>query len=116
MLTGPVVQGGELIGALALTRAREDEAFNAGDLADTSALCAPQCVWFARWSDTGPLAAETLTPRERQITDLVAQGLTNAQIGGHLCVSSETVKAALKAIFRKTGVSKRAQLAARHGA
>lgn len=118
VLSGPIVQGGELIGALALTRAQDDAAFDERDLADVSALCAHLCAWFARWSDNkasdgvGSSPALSLTPRERQIAELVAQGLTNAQIGARLYISPETVKAALKGIFRKTGVSSRAQLAA----
>ena len=112
VLTGPIVRGGELIGALALTRARDEAAFDAADLADASALCSHLCAWFAHWSDAKPLAANSLTPREHQITELVAQGLTNAQVGARLYVSGETVKAALKSIFRKTNVHSRTELAA----
>lgn len=111
VLSAPIVHGGEIIGVLALTRMRDDPAFDAGDLADASALCFHLCAWFARWNE--PQATGwPLTPRERQITDLVARGLTNAQIGANLGISSETVKAALKGIFRKTAVTSRAALAA----
>lgn len=113
VLTGPIVRDGEPIGALALTRERGSAAFNEADLADVSALCHHLCAWFARWNATEPIDADSLTMRERQITELVAHGLTNAQIGARLCVSGETVKAALKSVFRKTGVHSRAQLAAR---
>ena len=116
VLCGPVVRGGVMIGALALTRGVDQAAFAAADLADVSALCLHLCAWFARWDSAG--AAETdlhplLTPRERQIVVLVAEGLTNAQIGQRLCISMETVKAALKIVFRKTGLHSRTQLAAR---
>ena len=117
VLSGPIVQNGEIIGVLAFTRTEGDGAFEAADLADASALCSHLSAWFAReqLSEPPPTTSfdDILTPRERQVTQLVAQGLTNAQIGDQLCVSSETVKAMLKAIFRKTGVSSRVQLVAR---
>jgi DNA-binding CsgD family transcriptional regulator len=112
VLAGPIVREGEIIGVFALTRARDEDAFGAADLADVSALCLHLCSWFARWSDGKLVAAHSLTPRERQIAELVTKGLTNAQIGESLCLSSETIKAALKVIFAKTGINSRAQLAA----
>jgi DNA-binding CsgD family transcriptional regulator len=112
VLAGPIVRDGEIIGVLALTRAREDAAFDGLDLADASALCLHLCSWFAHWGDGKLAAAHSLTPRECQIAELVSKGLTNAQIGDRLCLSSETIKAALKVIFGKTGINSRAQLAA----
>ena len=44
--------------------------------------------------------------------DLVAEGLTNPQIGERLYVSPRTVQTHLAHIFAKLGVSTRAQLAA----
>lgn len=117
VLTGPIVRKGELIGALGLTRGRAAIGFDALDLTDVSALCGHLCARFSCWQPS-PVRATThltprVTPRERQIIELVAQGLTNAQIGARLCVSGETVKAALKVLFRKVGVRSRAELAAR---
>jgi DNA-binding CsgD family transcriptional regulator len=114
VLAGPIIQGGEMIGSLALTRARAEAAFNAADLASASALCLHLSAWFARWNGEISVAYDSFTPRERQIVELVAQGLTNAQIGERLLISPETVKAALKNLFRKTGVGSRAQLAAKY--
>ena len=71
---------------------------------------------MANWHKSAEEAVEFgLSPRERDIAVRVAQGKSNAQIGRELFVSSETVKAALKTVFRKTGVSSRAQLVARLG-
>lgn len=40
------------------------------------------------------------------------EGLTNPQIAGRLFVSAQTVKTHMKHVFRKVGVSSRAELAA----
>jgi DNA-binding CsgD family transcriptional regulator len=53
-----------------------------------------------------------LTPREIQIAELVAHGLTNAQIGATLWITENSVKQALKRMFRKLEVSSRAQMVA----
>ena len=57
--------------------------------------------------------AQCLTTRELQIAELVAQGLTNAEIGIQLWISRNTVKQTLKNIFRKLDVSARAQMVAK---
>lgn len=54
-----------------------------------------------------------LTHRELQIADLVAKGLTNAEIATELWISQNTVKQTLKRIFRKLNVSTRADMVAR---
>ncbi|HEX2038489.1 MAG TPA: LuxR C-terminal-related transcriptional regulator [Acidimicrobiales bacterium] len=55
---------------------------------------------------------EGLTPTERRVVDLVAEGLTNPQIGRRLFVSPRTVQAHLAHVFAKLHVSTRAELAA----
>jgi DNA-binding NarL/FixJ family response regulator len=52
-----------------------------------------------------------LSPRERQITSLVASGQQNKFISHKLQISEKTVKAHLTTIFRKLGVEGRTQLA-----
>ena len=51
-----------------------------------------------------------LTPRELEVAALVAEGLTNKEIGAHVGVSESSVKATLQQLFRKTRVRTRAQL------
>jgi DNA-binding CsgD family transcriptional regulator len=54
----------------------------------------------------------SLTPTEAQVVELVAQGLTNPQIGERLFISKRTVQTHLAHVFTKLGVSSRAELAA----
>lgn len=56
-----------------------------------------------------PLAA--LTPREREISVLVAEGLTNQAVADRLCLSPRTVESHVARVYRKTGVMSRAGLA-----
>lgn len=54
-----------------------------------------------------------LTKRERQVLALVAQGLTNRQIGERLFISDKTASVHVSAILRKIGAAGRAAAAAR---
>jgi DNA-binding CsgD family transcriptional regulator len=54
---------------------------------------------------------EQLTPREREIADLVAVGLTNREIADRLFLSVRTVDAHLWRIFNRLGVTNRVALA-----
>lgn len=54
----------------------------------------------------------SLTPTERTVAALVAEGLSNPQIGERLFISRRTVQAHLAHMFAKLGISSRAQLAA----
>jgi two-component system nitrate/nitrite response regulator NarL len=53
-----------------------------------------------------------LTERERQIMQLVSQGLSNKEIGQHLDISDGTIKVHLHNIFQKLAIRNRATLAA----
>jgi DNA-binding CsgD family transcriptional regulator len=65
--------------------------------------------------ELAPLIADAygLTDRERQVTELVAQGLTTSQISASLHLSPYTVQDHLKAIFDKSGTNTRGDLVAR---
>lgn len=51
-----------------------------------------------------------LTPREREITELVASGMTNKAMARRLDLSASTVTVHLRNIFRKIGISNRTEL------
>jgi DNA-binding NarL/FixJ family response regulator len=55
--------------------------------------------------------AVDLTPREREVLDLLATGLANKQIARRLAISEATVKAHLTKVFEQLGVSDRTQAA-----
>jgi class 3 adenylate cyclase/DNA-binding CsgD family transcriptional regulator len=55
---------------------------------------------------------DSLTPTEVRVSQLVAEGLTNPEIGGRLFVSRRTVETHLAHVFRKLGFVSRSQLAA----
>jgi DNA-binding CsgD family transcriptional regulator len=54
----------------------------------------------------------SLTPTERDVVNLVAEGLSNPQIAGRLMIETSTVKTHLHHVFTKLGVTTRAELAA----
>jgi DNA-binding CsgD family transcriptional regulator len=69
----------------------------------------------ARPAEMAPLLADVygLTPQERRVTELVAQGLPTKQLANQLRMSVHTVQDHLKSIFAKTGTGSRGDLVAR---
>ena len=59
-----------------------------------------------------PPALAELTDREREITQLVAEGLTNSEIAGRLVISPLTAKTHVSNVLRKLGCRDRAALVA----
>ncbi|MBV9821021.1 MAG: response regulator transcription factor [Actinobacteria bacterium] len=63
---------------------------------------------------TGPQADPRLaglTEREREMLDLIAEGLTNRQIGERLFLAEKTVKNYVSALLAKLGMQRRTQAA-----
>lgn len=54
---------------------------------------------------------ESLTPSERRVAELAAEGPTNREIAQTLFVTQRTVEVHLTSIYRKLGISSRSQLA-----
>ncbi len=57
--------------------------------------------------DTTPLGRQGLTAREAQTMDLVARGLTNAEVADELCLSVKTIKNSMSNIYRRLDVTHR---------
>ena len=60
----------------------------------------------------GQAGSATLTPREREILALVAQGRSNGEIGKQLFISTKTVSVHVSNILGKLGASGRTEAAA----
>ncbi len=117
VLVGAIVGQGQLIGTTHFARNRGTPAFDHRDLAVLSALCAHLSATLAvlRTQDLPQRSASSslLTARELQIAELIAKGFTNAEIGTELWITQNSVKQALKRIFRKLDISARTELAAK---
>ncbi len=119
MMAGPIVSRGRLVGVVGCTRDRSMPAFDAQHLADLSAICLNVSVWTAtvrsfksEVPSSQVKSIDRLTPRELQIAELVALGRTNAEIGTERWIAENSVKQALKRMFRKLEVSSRAEMVA----
>jgi DNA-binding CsgD family transcriptional regulator len=121
VMAGPIVVRGQLVGAVGCTRDKSMPAFDAQNLADMSGVCLHLSTWAAtvrshRIATPTPLPQPVrtgrLTARELEIVGLVALGYTNAEIGTALWITENSVKQALKRMFRKLEVSSRAEMVA----
>jgi len=59
----------------------------------------------------GPSPLDALTPREKDVLALIAEGLSNREIGARLFLAEKTVKNNVSAIFAKLGMQRRTQAA-----
>jgi two-component system, NarL family, response regulator DevR len=62
-------------------------------------------------AQAGPVRTPSLAPQEERVLALVAEGLTNKEIGVALQLSDKTVKNYLSNIFQKLHITRRAQAA-----
>ncbi|MBE9028688.1 GAF domain-containing protein [filamentous cyanobacterium LEGE 11480] len=117
IMTGPIVGQGELIGSIHFARGDNTPAFNQQDLSKLSAVCqhvSAKLASLQQQTSSNPHIGK-LTARERQIANLVAQGKTNAEIGTELWITQNSVKQALKRMFRKLEVASRTEMVAKLG-
>ena len=65
-------------------------------------------------ANRGPEAVDAvrMTPREREVIDLISEGLSNKSISARLCISVHTVKSHIRNIMEKLALHTRLQLAA----
>ncbi|NYE50419.1 DNA-binding NarL/FixJ family response regulator [Spinactinospora alkalitolerans] len=64
-----------------------------------------------RGSSSQPDPLAVLTPQERQILDLIGEGLTNRQIGDRLYLAEKTVKNYVSSLLAKLDLKRRTQAA-----
>ena len=81
-----------------------------GTIGNTALVIEP-----AHASEIAPIITQaySLSPREQQITQLIARGVGTADIADELLLSTHTVRDYVKAIFEKVGVSSRGELVAK---
>lgn len=110
-----LLAGTETPDALRAAVASVDAGFAAVSSGITRALPpAPVVIGHERATiDPAPGALASLTPRQRTIAALVAEGLPNKAIAAQLGISEGTVKVHATAIFRDTKVRSRTELACR---
>lgn len=90
-------------------RDRFTTAFTQQNITEMSGLCL-YISTFLLQQQLSPVefsssTTKLLTPREMAIAKLVAQGLTNAEIAKELWIQENSVKQALKRMFRKLNIS-----------
>jgi DNA-binding NarL/FixJ family response regulator len=103
---------------------RQGRSWGAARTALTEALERFDELGAARWAEKAaadlarlpgrrPADRHGLTPRERDVAELVATGLSNREVAARLYVSVRTVEANLSRIYAKLGVRRRGALARR---
>jgi non-specific serine/threonine protein kinase len=63
-------------------------------------------------AETAETAETPLSPREREVADLIGEGLTNAEIALRLVISRRTVETHVDHIKSKLGFARRARIVA----
>jgi DNA-binding NarL/FixJ family response regulator len=88
-----------------------DQIARAVEVANEGEIVAPRKLLEYLIANDDPTDLDALTIRQREILQLVAQGLSNAQIAKHLFLSESTVKQHLRAAYKVLGVSDRKEAA-----
>jgi DNA-binding NarL/FixJ family response regulator len=84
-----------------------------GEVVFSATLAGRVLAFFAGGATASAVPFPELTDREREILDLVARGLTNAEIARRLVVSDKTVRNHVSNVFAKLHVGGRAEAVAR---
>jgi DNA-binding NarL/FixJ family response regulator len=98
-----------LKGVSAQELARVIRAAAAGDTYVSPSLAAEMLVALTRVRAPDPL--QELTPREREILELIGAGLTNREIGNRLALSEKTIKHYVTNVLQKLQVRSRVEAA-----
>jgi DNA-binding NarL/FixJ family response regulator len=84
-----------------------------GEVVFSSSIAQRVLAFFAGGRAAATTPFPELTEREREVLDLVARGLTNAEIARRLVVSDKTVRNHVSNVFAKLHVAGRAEAVAR---
>ncbi|MBD8254143.1 response regulator transcription factor [Pseudomonas fluorescens] len=85
----------------------------AGEEVLNSAVSARLLRRMTERNASGAVPTENLTPRERQVLTLVANGMSNRKIGENLGITTGTAKAHVERVIGKLGAADRTQAAVR---
>ncbi|WP_062993085.1 helix-turn-helix transcriptional regulator [Nocardia anaemiae] len=103
---------GERAARDALGRRAFDAALHDGASLDLDAAIGYALGEQPRAATRGPGLSAELNTREREVADLIADGLTNKSIAARLSISHRTADRHVEHILVKLGFTKRAQIAA----
>ena len=73
-------------------------------------MCVREAETLLAELGTAAPAPSTLTPREREVAELVAQGLSNREVADRLVLSERTVESHVRNMLTKTGLRSRTEL------
>lgn len=116
-MAGELVDARATRGAISVARSHGSAAFSLSDVQRLQAICLHASVAFTRLSQgvSTILPASSLSPRQQEMVQLVANGLTNDQIGLACGITTHAVKKALERLFARVHVSSRVELIAKLG-
>ncbi len=72
---------------------------------------AASSTWFTRKNRQGVHDARKLTPREREVLRLIAEGMTSQEVAARLEVSLSTIESHIANVYAKLGIRNRVQAA-----
>jgi non-specific serine/threonine protein kinase len=96
----------------ALGEQRWSAGYAEGSALDRAAVVALALGEEAAAGTSAPSPSGPLTRRQREVADLVAQGLTDREIAARLVVSPRTAESHVEQILTRLGFRSRAQIAA----
>ena len=109
----PLVRSALQAGARGFLHARmePDQIIRALGVASKGEIVAPRSLLERLITNEEPMDFDALTARQREILELVVDGLSNAQIARQLYLSESTVKQHLRAAYKLLGVKSRTEAA-----
>jgi DNA-binding CsgD family transcriptional regulator len=106
VLLAPVIEPAGIVGSIRCTQSGRD---HEADVITTAMLIATRLAQLG--ITPRPVATPpSLTPRQREIAELAARGLTTPEIAEMLAISPNTVKHRLKEVFQRLSINNRVEL------